>query len=216
MTIGIYNILTTIWFILMISCGSHLAYISWDIILYSDLIFIAKFFVTILCIATLGTVIFILIKLRLLIITKEKLISIYLFRFKKTTILINEIVSSKWSTWDIKAHRFITLKITDKYKNQVSISDFEFENFESIALSLLGKGYKDKTLFHFQSQARLNYSLTFFIAILTTVLLIFTFDKLNWEKNFYINVAFIILNPMIILASIKRILNYRRIKKDIH
>ena len=133
MTIGIYNILTTLWFILMLGSGSILTYMTWDKIVSSDIIFIAKFLVVLVYILTLGTIIFLLIKLRLLFVTKDKLTSLYLFRLKKTTIFKDEITTSKWATWEIKAHKFVSLTITDKSKNQVSLSDFEFENFDSIA-----------------------------------------------------------------------------------
>lgn len=213
MTIGINNILTTLWFILMLSCGSILTYMTWDKIIHSDIIFIAKFFVILIYILTIGTIIFLLIKFRLLFVTKDKLTSLYLFRLKRTTIIIDEITSSKWTTWDIKAHKFISLTITDKSKNQVSLSDFEFENLDRIASSILGDNYLDKSIFHFKAQAKQNISLTYFIAIITTTLLIFSIIKLDLNKSFNATHAIFILSIMTILATIKRLNKYRRIEK---
>lgn len=213
MKIGIYNILTTLWFILMLSCGSILTYTTWDKIFSSDIIFIAKVFVVLVYILTLGTIIFLLIKLRLLFVTKDKLTSIYLFRLKKTTILKDEITTAKWTTWDLKAHKFITLTITDKSKNQVSLSDFEFENLDSIASSIIGDKYLDKSIFHFKAQAKQNNSLTYFIAIITSTLLIFSIVKLDLTKSFNATHAIFIFSVLTILATIKRIIKYKHIEK---
>lgn len=213
MTIGINNFLTTLWFILMLSSGSILTYTTWDKIFHSDIILIAKFFVVIIYILTLGTIIFLFIKFRLLFVTKDKLTSLYLFRLKKTTILIDEIATSKWTTWDIKAHKFITLTITDKNKNQLSLSDFEFENFDSIAASIVGDNYLDKSIFHFKAQAKQNNSLTYFIAIITMTLLIFTIGKIDLNKSFNQTHAIFIFIILTILATVKRIIKYRRIEK---
>lgn len=207
MKIGIYNILTTLWFILMLSCGIILTYMTWD------KIFIAKFFVVLVYTLTLGTIIFLVIKLRLLFITKDKLTSLYLFRLKKTTILKDEITTSKWTTWDVKEHKFITLTITDKNKNQISLSDFEFENLDSIASSIIGDNYFDKSISHFKAQAKQNNSLTYFIAIITTTLLIFSIVKLDLNKSFNATHAVFIFSILTILATVKRIIKYRHIEK---
>lgn len=213
MKIGIYNILTTLWFILMLSCGIILTYMTWDKIFSSDIIFITKFFVVLVYMLTLGTIIFLLIKLRLLFVTKNKLTSLYLFRLKKTTILKDEITTSKWTTWDIKAHKFITLTITDKRKNQVSLSDFEFENIDSIASSIIGDNYLDNSIFHFKAQAKQNNSLTYFVAIITTTLLIFSIVKLDLNKSFNATHALSIFSILTILATVRRIIKYRHIEK---
>lgn len=213
MKIGMYNILTTLWFILMLSCGIILTYMTWNKILSPDIIFIAKFFVAIVYILTLGTIIFLLIKLRILFVTKDKLTSLYLFRLKKTTIFKDEVTSSKWTSWDIKAHKFITLTITDKNKNQISLSDFEFENLDSIASLIIGDNYLDKSIFHFKAQAKQNNSLTYFIAIMTTSLLIFSIVKLDLNKSFNTTHAVFIFSILTILATVKRIIKYRQIEK---
>ena len=213
MTIGKYNILTTLWFILMLSCGSILTYSTWDKLFSSDIIFIAKFFVVLVYILTLGTIIFLLVKFRLLFVTKDKLTSLYLFRLQKTTILLDEIANSKWITWDIKAHKFVSLTITDKNKNQVSISDFEFENLNSIAASIIGDNYLDKSIFHFKEQAKQNKSLTYFLAITSTALFIFCIGKLDLDKSFNATHAIFIFIIATILATIKRIVKYRHIEK---
>jgi hypothetical protein len=214
MTIGIYNILTTLWFILMLSCGSILTYMTWDKIFSSDIIFIAKFFVVLIYILSLGAIVFLLLKLRLLFVTKGKLTSLYLFRFKKTTIHIDEITTSKWNTWDIKAHKFITLTITDKSKNQVSISDFEFENFERIASSILGDSYLDKSIIYYKVQSKQNISFTKFIAILTGIFSILIIVKSAIDKDINYTNCLIFLGTFVaFLATIKRINKYRHIEK---
>lgn len=214
MTIGIYNILTTLWFILMLGSGSILTYMTWDKIVSSDIIFIAKFFVVLVYILTLGTIIFLLIKLRLLFVTKDKLTSLYLFRLKKTTIFKDEITTSKWATWEIKAHKFVSLTITDKSKNQVSLSDFEFENFDSIASSILGDNYLDKSITHYKEQSKQNSSVTNFIAILTGIFSIFIIVKSAIDKDINYTNCFIFFGAFVtFLATIKRINTYRQIEK---
>jgi hypothetical protein len=213
MTIGLNNFLTTLWFILMLSSGSILTYTTWDKIFHSDIIFIAKFFIVIIYILALGTMIFLLIKFRILFVTKDKLTSLYIFRLKKTTILIDEIATSKWTTWDIKAHKFISLTITDKRKNQLSLSDFEFENFDNIVASILGDKNLNKSLTHYKEQAKQNKSLTYFLAITSTALLIFCFRKLEMGDGFNWTHAICFVTIVTILATIKRIIKYRQIEK---
>jgi hypothetical protein len=213
MKIGIYNILTTLWFIIMLSCGSILTYTTWDKIFSSDIIFIAKFFVIIIYILTLGTLIFLLIKFRLLFITKDKLIIVYIFRLKKTTILIDEIKTTKWTTWDIKAHNFISLTITDKSKKQITLTDFELENFDSFVSSILGDNYLDKSLYYFQSQAKQNKSLTYVLAIGSITLFIMCLFKLNLNNSNTATQAIFIFIIITIIATTKRIIKYRQIEK---
>ena len=197
----------------MLSCGSILTYTTFDKIFNSDIIFVAKFVLVLVYILTFGTIIFLLIKLRLLFVNKGKLTSFYLFRLKKTTILLDEIVTSKWTTWDIKAHKFISLTITDKSKNKVSLSDLEFENFDRIAKSVLGDKYLDKSLNHYKEQAKHNNSLTYFIAIITTILLIYCISKLDLNTSLNMTHAFILISILTILATLKRIKKYRNIEK---
>ena len=213
MTIGYNNLLTTLWFILMISCGSILTYMTFDKIFNSEIIFIIRFFVVLAYILTFGTLVFLLLKFRLLFVTKDKLTSLYLFRLKKTTIHIDSITSAKWKTWDIKAHKFISLTITDKIKNQVSLSDFEFENFENIVSSILGDKYLDKSLTHYKEQAKQNKSFTYFLAIASAALLIFCFVKLVTGKDFNGIHVICFFTIVTILATIKRIIKYGQIKK---
>lgn len=214
MTIGIYNILTTLWFILMLGSGSILTYMTWDKMFHSDIFFIGKFFVFIIYIFTIGTIIFLLIKFRLLFVTKNKLTSLYLFRLKKTTILIDEIATSKWAIWEIKAHKFVSLTITDKCKNQIFLTDFEFENFESIASSILGDNYLDKSITHYKEQSKQNISLTNFIAILTGIFSIFIIVKSFIDKDINYTDCLIFLGAFAtFLATIKRINKYRQIEK---
>lgn len=213
MRIGYNNILTTLWFILMLSCGGILTYMTLDKIFYSEIFFVAKFFVVLAYTLTLGTLVFLLLKFRLLFVTKDKLTSLYLFRLKKTTIHIDGITSVKWTTWDIKAHKFISLTITDKIKNQISISDFEFENFDSIVASILGDTNLEKSLTHYKEQAKQNKSLTYFLAITSAALLIFCLGKLEMGNGFNGTHAICFFTMVTILATIKRIVKYRQIEK---
>ncbi len=213
MTIGYNNILTTLWFILMLSCGSILTFMTFDKIFNSEIIFVTKFFVVLAYILTFGTLVFLLLKFRLLFVTRDKLTSLYLFRLKKTTIHIDRITSAKWTTWDIKAHKFISLTITDKIKNQISLSDFEFENFDNIVSSILGDKYLDKSLMHYKEQAKQNKSLTYFLAITSAALLIFCFGKLEMGKDINETHVICFFTIVTILATIKRIIKYKQIEK---
>ena len=214
MTIGYNNIWTTLWFILMLSCGSFLAITTYDKIFSSDIIFIAKVFVVLSYILTLGAIIFLLLKFRLLLVTKDKIISLYLFKLQKTTILLGEIKNSNWTTWDINAHKFISLTITDNNKSKISISDFEFENFDRIALSILGDNYLDKSLIHYKEQAKQNFSLTNFITLLTTLFLVFFIVKISLDKSInYAYTMFILAVLVTLVAALKRINKYRKIEK---
>ena len=74
MIIGINNIFTTIWFLIMFSCGGYLSYISIDKDLFTgDSIFVVKFFLGLLMLITIGTLIFFVLKFRILIIKENKL-----------------------------------------------------------------------------------------------------------------------------------------------
>ena len=214
MKIGYNNILTTLWFILMLSCGSFVALTTFDKIFNSDIILIARFFVVLSYILTLGVMIFLLLRFRLLFVTKDKLISLYLFKLQKTTILLDEIKTSKWSTWDIKSHKFISLTITDKSKNKISISDFEFENFDNLVASFIGENYLDKSIIHYKEQAKQNISFTNFITLLTAIFLISMIVKVAFDKNINNTIVIIFMLTFVTLfTTLKRSNKYRQIEK---
>jgi len=214
MKIGYNNILTTLWFILMLSCGSFVALTTFDKIFNSDIILIARFFVVLSYILTLGVMIFLLLRFRLLFVTKDKLISLYLFKLQKTTILLDEIKTLKWSTWNIKSHKFISLTITDKSKNKISISDFEFENFDNLVASFIGENYLDKSIIHYKEQAKQNISLTNFITLLTAIFLIYMIVKVAFDKNINNTIVIIFMLAFVsLLTTIKRSNKYRQIEK---
>ena len=93
MKIGINNIFTSFWFFLMLVCGGTLTYFSFDRNLFTgDLVFIAKFFVGLIILITIGILFYFLYKFRILIIDKNKIISNWLAEIRQNFYKIKRIL----------------------------------------------------------------------------------------------------------------------------
>ncbi len=213
MKIGINNIFTSFWFFIMFLCGGTLTYISFDRNLFtSDLTFIAKFFVGLIVLITIGILFYFLYKFRVLIIDNEKIISIHPFWFKKQRIDLKKIKKLKLDNFfAFKGTVYRKLTITDS-NGMLEINDLEFENFEKLTSEL--KVDKNKKTEIDLAQAKSNYSNMNFNVIIISGLLIFLVLNGIWNSGFHlIIIIFFICIGLLLYASVKRRIEYKRIKK---
>ena len=216
MIIGLNNIFTTIWFLLMLISGGLISIVSIDKgLLFGDLIFIAKFFVGLLILITIGIAGFFLYKFRILIITDKKIISLKPFIFKIIQIDLTQIGKYEWKTWQIKATQYKTLQIWDNNQGLVSFSDFEFENFDKLVSKLPIQQDDKQMLWIAYNQAKTNVSfMTFMIIINLAFIGIISWIALTKVSVHQTVWIFLTLSLILIYASLKRRKKYRMIIKN--
>ena len=218
MTIGLYNIFTTLWFLLMFICGGVLTYITIDRGFFSsDVELFTKFIIGILVLITMGIAGFFGTKFRFLIIKDNKLTSIYPFILKKDRINFDQVVKIKWKTWTIKATIYRTIEIFDKNNFKTSISDFEFENFDTLVSKIPNADNdKNKEIVDLE-QAKTNlYYMAFLVFMITGFLIAITWISILKNRSNWIIIAFYFVGFIIINSALKRRKKYKKIIKTAH
>ncbi|NRD23870.1 hypothetical protein HNV10_11490 [Winogradskyella litoriviva] len=213
MKIGINNIFTSFWFVIMFLCGGTLTYFSFDRNLFtSDLIFIAKFFVGLIVFMTIGILCYFLYKFRIIIIDNN-IVSINPFWFKKEKIDLTKI--KKLNLENFFAFRGIVyrrIEITD-INGKLEINDLEFENFEKLTSEINLDRNKKKEIDLEQAKSNLS-SLNFNVYILSGLLIFLVFNTI-WNSGFHpIVLAFFTCIGILLYASIKRKIEYKRTIKN--
>ena len=214
MKIGIYNIFTFFWFVLMMILSGTLTYFllsttssknETPIFINIILGIFSLFFVAIL--------IYFLYKLRILLVSKKSIISIYPFLFKFEQIEISKIKSIKWENFTaFKATVYKKVKIKDESKTIV-FSDLEFENFELLVKELnIGSEKKFKIQIE---QAKANIIDVKFNLFTNLGLLIFLLTTMFLNKINLIIVIFETITVIFIIALYRRYLNYKKLLKII-
>lgn len=171
--IGVYNIFTAFWFILMIACGSSLTYMSFEKGLFtSDLLLIVKLFLCLITLITLTVIAIVLYKLQIIVVTHSAIIAVKPFLFSVTRLPFDKIHHVKWRFWEVKAIYFKIMEIHSVDHLVVMISDFEFENFEAI-IQRIPHQSTDKKWRVYREQAKMNLGMIYFILVIIGLLLLF-------------------------------------------
>jgi hypothetical protein len=217
--IGIYNISTTLWFVITLTCGGLMTYFAIDSNLFSgNLIFIAKFFIGfiigfIILFAT-GVLIFLLLKFRILFIRKNKLYSIRPFIFKLQKIDLTSKLKIKWDTWQLaRSPTYRTVRIVDQEHNMTKLSDAEFENFDAI-INLIDKSENnDKRTNVEYLQAKENICFMY-LDIACYVVLFVVIVWLNFYGIFHwIHVVVYFILLLLFFSAVTKRKRYKRIIK---
>lgn len=198
----------------MILCGGTLTYFAFDKNLFTgDLVFIAKFFVGLFILITLGILFYFLYKFRLLIIDSQKIISIHPFWFKKQRIDLTKIKKLKLENFfAFREIVYRKIEITDT-NGKLEINDLEFENFEKLTSELNFDRNKKEEIDLEQAKSNLS-NLKFNVYILSGLLIFLVFNTI-WNKGFHpIILAFFICIGILLYGSIKRKTKYKRIIKN--
>lgn len=209
MKIGIYNIFTTFWFLIMLLSSGTLTYFSFNKNLYSgDTILIVKIVIAIMSLIFICVLLYLLYKFRILIVNKNHFISIHPFILKINTIDISKTRNLKWKNFSAfkgTIYRKVELK---QGKNKIDISDLEFENFENLVRSLNRNLNKDKITIE---QVKSNNLMMIFNVILLSGFLFFLVFNTNWKNIHNAELIFFLINIILLFASIKRVYKYRKV-----
>lgn len=197
----------------MLSCGC--AFYYWAICMSffsSDVPIIGKFFVGLLMVITFLVLIFFVINFRILIIHKNEIISIYPFLFKCNKIEIENIKNVSWDSIMIRTNLYKKIIIKTSNGKSTSLSDLEFENFDTLISKIPNTDNKKSRNFD-QYQAE-NHQLDFnivYLLILNGIVL-----YMNFAKNIFhwIHLVFYFVSILLILVSVRRIKKYNRINKN--
>lgn len=199
----------------MFLCGGTLTYLSFDCNLFTgNLIFIAKFFVGLCILMTIGVLFYFLYKFRILVIDNNSIVSIYPFWFKKEKIDLNKIKKLQLENFfAFKGTVYRKIKITD-FSGTIEITDLEFENFEKLTSELKLNQNKKKEIDLEQAKSNLS-NVNFSVYILSGFLIFLVFNTI-WNSGFHIIIlASFICNGILLYASVKRKLEYKRIIKTV-
>ncbi len=213
MVIGLNNIFTTIWFLLMLISGGWISVISIEKgLLFGDLIFIAKFFVGLLILVVICVAGFLLYKFRILIVTDKRIISLNPFLLKVAIIEIDKIEKVKWNTWQIKATLYKTLQIWDSNQRFLSFSDFEFENFDKLVCNI-PKITSNTWIEYNQAKSNISF-MSFMIFINIAFIVILSWISITKESIHPYVFVFLAISLIMIYGALKRRKKYKRIIKN--
>ncbi|UGS24876.1 hypothetical protein [Flavobacterium channae] len=208
MKIGLYNIFTTFWFLIILLGSGTLTYLSFSKNLYSgDAILTVKIVIAVISLIFICILFYLLYKFRILIINKNLFISIHPFIFKINKIDISKTKSLKWKNFSAfkgTIYRSVELR-QGKYK--IEVSDLEFENFDHLVSSFNGQLNKNKATIE---QAKSNYSMMIFNLIILSCFFVFLLINTTFKDINIAEVIFFFINLILLFATIKRILNYRK------
>jgi hypothetical protein len=215
MRIGIYNVFTSLWFILMLTCGGWLTYAAIAAnLFFSDLIFIAQFFIGLISLITIGIAFFLILNFKLLFIRKNKLFCIRPFIFKLQKIDLTNKLKIKWDIWQLRGTIYRTVKVSEQKNNVIKLSDFEFENFDNIINQIDKTENNDKKteLDFLQAKANISF-LTFSIPCDVVLFAVIVWLNLSNIFHWIHIVLYFILLSLIYSALTKR-KKYKRIIKQ--
>ena len=214
MTIGINNIFIILWFMIMLGCGSVFFYWTFFTDFFiSDIPIIGKFFVALLMMICFSLFIFLLIKFRILFIYRNKISFCYPFTLKYRVIDLDSIHKIEWKSTIIKATLYKQITIISKNGNQMSLSDLEFENFDTLVSKVPFSNTKEKLeLEEYQAETQID---NLWIMIFSCVFIILIVLFLNLGKNIYhwVHLIFYGVGLLLIYASVKRIKKHEKFKK---
>tara|TARA_B110000879_G_C10873316_1_gene393818 strand:- start:8 stop:667 length:660 start_codon:yes stop_codon:yes gene_type:complete len=216
MKIGINNIFTSFWFFVMFLCSGTLTFLSLNRNIFAgDLFLVGKIIMGFMILLFIGIFFYSLYKFRILIIDNKSIVSIYPFLLKKEKIDLTKIKKLKLENFfAFKGTTYRKIKLTD-FSGTMEITDLEFENFEKLTSELKLNQNKKREID--LEQAKSNLSNVNFNVYLLSGLLIFLIINTIWNSGFHIIIlAFLLCNGILLYASIKRKLKYKRILKTVH
>ncbi len=163
----------------------------------------------------IGVFFYSLYKFRILIIDNNSILSIYPFLLKKEKIDLTKIKKLKLENFfAFKGTVYRKIKITT-FSGTMEITDLEFENFEKLTSDLKLNRNKKREID--LEQAKSNLSDVNFNVYLLSGLLMFLIYNTIWNSGFHLIIlALFICNGILLYASIKRKLEYKRIIKTVH
>ncbi len=171
--IGVYNIFTAFWCILVMGCGCTLTYVAFVKSLFSsDMMIIVKLFLGLMIIITFAVMAVICYKLQMVIVTGSEIIAIKPFLLSVKRLPFNKINQVKWRLWEVKAVFFKTMEVHSVDQTTIAISDFEFGNFEAI-IKKIPRQSSDKKLRIYREQAEMNLSMIYFIMGISGLFILF-------------------------------------------
>lgn len=215
MKIGTYNIFTFFWFVLMLTGSGTLTYFSFSKNFYSsDAIFIVKVVIALISIIFICVFLYLLYKFKILIIHKSYFILIQPFLIKFNKIDISKSKSVNWKNFTAFRGTIYRKVIINQNKSTIEFSDLEFENFESLVKNInVQLEKKEKIAIE---QALSNNSMMIINVIILSAFLIFLLISTTWKDIDIAEIIFLSINFILLFASIKRVLNYRKLIKTTH
>ena len=215
MKIGIPNIFTSAWFLFMLICSGWLTYITFDSnLLTGDLIFIGKFFMIVIVLMFIFFLVFVIINFRIVFRQKDEIVFIKPFLFKADQIALNDIQKTKLENFFSFRHTvYRRIQISTRNK-KLLISDLEFENFDDLLYGIPYDEIKKNEIDLSQAKSEvthIGYNLLLTVFMLSICLLMIIFQKVY---HLFLLVI-ILVNLILLYASIKRKIRYRKILKGV-
>jgi len=213
MKIGINNIFTSFWLILMICCGITFYYWAFCMNFFaSDVPILGKFFVGLLMLITFAVFVFFIIYFRILIIKNNEIISIYPFRLKFKKISVDNIKNILWDSIIIKASLYKKITISTSDGNSTYLSDLEFENFDSLISKI--PNINTNKLKNFEKYQAENHDPKFTLICIIILNLLILYLNLFADIFHWVHIVLYIVSLFLIIGTVRRIKKYNNIKKN--
>lgn len=220
MKVGIYNIFVGLWYLLLLICTT----ILFGLLFKKDSFNEISFIIIIPIISGIAALFFwgyFFYKFEILILTNSKIISYKPFLLKRNSIKYNEIKNIEWNSWkNPKMGDFIFSTIKTSDKNQIIISQAQFENFEEIMNYVYSKKNnliprKGKELYIEEAKQQ-KWTNIFAIIISISLLLFFLLTVIKKSKSVsYIHYVITALFLLILFGLFRRYFKYNsRLKKN--
>jgi hypothetical protein len=184
MTKSIPSFLTSLYFALMIFLSGFLLLTTYHK-LYDEA-FSGKHIGIVLIYLIFPTLlVFLILKWKIVLVKEKNIDIIYPLKFKKNRIENSQIKSINWRLWgNSRSPDFRIMDIVTNSNKKITISDLEFQNFDSLETAILNN-----------SKLKINLSRS---------------EKIKYEQakfNLIMTIGFLILSALIGFMSLKTILN---------
>ena len=216
MTISFPNIKPIIGFLFSLGLLIAIAFFFWDFIIgvHQNLDTISIILGSIFGVLSSLLLVLMIYRFKLIIINKEFIRQIHPFRLKSITIEHSNITNIKWDIWD--AHKIGVYRklLINRHDQQITLSDLEFSNFDSIQEQLLSLTHLDLDLNQKKtveiSQAKTNTWINYFALPFLLFFIVIGLADINFENPNLIRLLFTILPAIIVWRLIHKIVLYKQ------
>ena len=214
MKVGINNIYTSFWFLLMLLSSGTLSYIAFEQKLFSnDNELVIKIFLGFMVLLFFATSFYLLYKFRIIVIRRNVMLSINFFKLSRVSTNFSDVNSVRLENWTSQKGTVYRKLLIFNETSQISFTDMEFENFNTLVDVIPQAKKKQRSINFKQAKANLSSERINFYIFLVLLLL---FLIIKTYKDVYHYVFYVLMFCLVVLlyASYKRLANYKKLLKS--
>ncbi len=181
----------------------------------NDLFFAGKIIMGFMILLFISTFLYLLYKIRIIIIKNNIIVSIHPFLMKKVKMDLSKIKRVKLKNWTAQ-NGTVYKRVSLNYSNsKLTFTDREFENFDALINEIPNINNKREKIDY--EQAKSNLSTINLSVYLLSGFLVFIVLHTIWTNGFnFVVLSIFVCAAILLIASIDRKLRYSRIIKTAH